>query len=84
MKNMMHLNASCPRCMSGIMTPHSVDREVRGIINRNLISDTYIPKIGDMIVSTCTLEECGYTEILATPQTLTNAKILMRQRLNSH
>lgn len=84
MVKLMHLNAGCPRCMSGIMTPHSVDREVRGSLNRELLSDTYTPKVGDMIVSTCSLDECGYTETLATPQTLSNAKILMRQRLNSH
>ena len=84
MKRMKHLNAGCPRCLSGIMTPHSVDRDVRGILNRELITDTYTMKVGDMIISTCSLDICGYTETLATPQTLTNAKILMRQRLNSH
>lgn len=83
MFNLMHIHSNCPRCNSGILMPHSILRDEEGLVRRYYIHDEHVPQSGDMVVTICSLEQCGYTETLATPQTLANAHVHARKRLQT-
>ncbi|MCM3405469.1 hypothetical protein [Cytobacillus oceanisediminis] len=83
MSRLMHLYTACPRCRSGIMTPYAVIRKQEDGINMILIDEFYKYNENEFISTICSLEECGYTEQIATPGTLYNKKTNIRQKLES-
>lgn len=74
MVDLMHIRTSCPRCHSGIMTPHNILRIQNDTIHIKSVHDSHEPVDGEIILTTCSLDVCGYTEMLATPQILSENK----------
>jgi len=66
---------SCSRCRSGIMEPLYKISFENGFPKREL----YVPNstdlgTGDILVVVCSLDECGNTEMLSAPGTVTEFK----------
>lgn len=73
---LIHLHSACPRCKSGIMTPYSIINYQEGIPKMHLIDSDEKQELnnGEFILTICSLEQCGYTEQIASPNTLYNHK----------
>ncbi|MEK5105021.1 hypothetical protein MKX83_24070 [Cytobacillus sp. FSL M8-0252] len=74
MNKLLHIHSSCPRCKRGFMTPYSIIRYEDNAFKMIEINTPHNwekdLKEGDFILSICSLDICGYTERIATQNTL--------------
>ena len=77
-----NINTTCPLCKSVVMLPYATIKIRKGMPNIQLIDNTLEldDEHADFIVSICSMDQCGYTEQIATDSTLKERNIYKKAK----